>query len=114
MFSSLLSWDGLPPMLPLPARETANHTAMAIDAVKTPHKPHVIENPVAEWHWRAYWAPPVYFMAMTSATGGTIYIPAPAPAQIPTGALGELAKAVAQTRAATAFERSTSEASWAR
>ncbi|WP_165977846.1 hypothetical protein [Nonomuraea diastatica] len=105
-------------MLPLPARETANHTAMAIveaiDAVKMPHKPHVIENPVAEWRWRAYWAPPVYFMAMTSATGETVYIPAPAPAQIPTSALGELAKAVAQTRAATAFERSTSEASGAR
>ncbi len=118
MFGSLLSWDGLPPMLPLPAREAANHSAMAfvevIVAVKTPRKPHVIENPVAEWHWRAYWASPVYLMAMTSATGGTVYIPAPAPAQIPTGALGELAKAVAQTRAATAFERSTSEASWAR
>ncbi|MEV0307829.1 hypothetical protein [Nonomuraea fuscirosea] len=117
MFGSLLSWDGLPPILPLPVPEAANHSAMAfveaIDAVKTPRKPHVIENPVAEWRQRAYWAPPVYFMAMTSATGGAVYIPAPAPAQIP-ATVGELAKAVAQTRAATAFERSRSEASWAR
>ncbi|MEV6157910.1 hypothetical protein AB0L53_46985 [Nonomuraea sp. NPDC052129] len=87
-----------------------------LNAFKTPHQPHVIENVVTERLWPMHWASPRYFMAMASATGRTIYIQAPALAPIPITAQGELSKAVAQTRAAKAAapEQTRSEASWAR
>jgi hypothetical protein len=66
-----------------------------LDAFKTLHQPHVIENVVTE---------------------RTFYIQVPALAPIPISAQGELSKAVAQTRAAkaAASEQTRSEASWAR
>ncbi|MFI7706535.1 hypothetical protein [Nonomuraea sp. NPDC049480] len=81
-----------------------------------PHEPHVIENVAIERDWPMYWAPPVYFMAMSSATGRTVYIPAPESIRFPIPTEGELAKAVAQTRdaKAAASEQSRSEDLWAR
>lgn len=106
-------------MSPLPPREAANHSRMAIaaaiDAVKKPHEPHVNENVVTERLWPMHWASHRYFMAMTSATGRTIYIQAPA-APVTIFAQSELAKAVMQTRAAkaAASEQPRLENLWAR
>ncbi len=101
----------------LPPCEAANHWALIIKPYEpVNHTSHVVESVVTERDRPMCWAPPVYFMAMSSATGRTVYIPAPEPIRFPIPAEGELAKAVAQIRAAkaAASEQSRSENLWAR
>ncbi|GAA3723079.1 hypothetical protein GCM10022224_104550 [Nonomuraea antimicrobica] len=101
-------FDDLPP---LPPCEAANHSAMAMDAVKTPHEPQAIDNVSTVQSCSTLWTSPQGYQVIMTPAGPIvyrwIYRPAEEMTQFPMPTEGKRAKAAAS-------EQSRSEASWAR
>ncbi|MER7365997.1 hypothetical protein [Nonomuraea wenchangensis] len=104
---------------PLPFPEAANHSAMAMDAVKTPREPEATDQVITDRPWYTLWISPQGHEVIMTPAGPVIYrwiYPALEMSPLPMHTEGKLAKAAAQTRdaKAAASEQSRSEASWAR